>query len=129
LISRGDLGFIFKSQAILALTNTSISIAAIPFFGLVGAAAGLLTATIYNVSAIYVRHAKLVGQLEGVTEMFKQVQARLIFTGALLSITLYLGAQGKLSEFWSVALLISLFAIGITESLPRRVLLVMSRKQ
>jgi O-antigen/teichoic acid export membrane protein len=121
LISRGDLGFIFKSQAILALTNTSISIAAIPFLGLVGAAAGLLIATIYNVSAIYVRHAKLVGQLEGVMEMFKQVQARLIFTGALFSMTLYLGAQGKLSESWSVILLISLSAIGITESLPRRI--------
>lgn len=121
LISRGDLRFIFKSQAILALTNTSISIAAIPFLGLVGAAAGLLIATTYNVSAIYVRHANLVGQLEGVTEMFKQVQARLIFTGALFSITLYLGAQGKLSESWSVVLLISLFAIGITESLSRRI--------
>lgn len=129
LISRGDLRFIFKSQAILALTNTSISIAAIPFLGLVGAAAGLLIATIYNVSAIYVRHAKLVGQLEGVTEMFKQVQVRLIFTAALFSITIYLGTQSKLSESWSVGLLISLFAIGITESLPRRVLLVMSRKQ
>ncbi len=129
LISRGDLRFIFKSQAILALTNTSISIAVIPFLGLVGAAAGLLIATIYNVSAIYVRHANLVGQLEGVTEMFKQVQVRLVFTGALFSITLYLGAQGKLGEYWSVVFLISLLAIGITESLPRRVLLAMSRKK
>lgn len=128
LISRGDLRFIFKSQAILALSNTFISIAAIPFLGLIGAAIGLLTATIYNVSAIYIRHGHLLGQLEGMTNIFKRVLARFIVTGALFSITLYLGAQGELGKFWSVVLLISLFAIGITESLPRRIL-VAGRKQ
>jgi len=122
LISRGDLRFIFKSQAILALSNTFISIIAIPFLGLAGAAIGLLAATIYNVSAIYVRHGQLLGQVEGVANMFKGIAARFIVTGALFSITLYLGVQGELEKVWSAVLFIGLFAIGITESLPRRIL-------
>ena len=128
LISRGDLRFIFQSQAILALTNTFISIAAIPFLGLVGAAIGLLIATIYNVSAIYFRHGHQVGRVVDMVSTFKQVAVRFIVTGSLFSVTLYLGAQGELGKFWSVVLLISLFAIGITESLPRR-FLVMNRQQ
>jgi len=122
LISRGDLRFIFKSQAILALSNTFISIIAIPFLGLAVAAIGLLAATIYNVSAIYVRHGQLLGQVEGVANMFKGIAARFIVTGALFSITLYLGVQGELEKVWSAVLFIGLFAIGITESLPRRIL-------
>jgi len=122
LISRGDLRFIFKSQAILALSNTFISIIAIPFLWLAGAAIGLLAATIYNVSAIYVRHGQLLGQVEGVANMFKGIAARFIVTGALFSITLYLGVQGELEKVWSAVLFIGLFAIGITESLPRRIL-------
>jgi len=122
LISRGDLRFIFKSQAILALSNTFISIIAIPFLGLAGAAIGLLAATIYNVSAIYVRHGQLLGQVEGVANMFKGIAARFIVTGALFSITLYLGVQGELEKVWSAVLFIGLFAMGITESLPRRIL-------
>jgi O-antigen/teichoic acid export membrane protein len=122
LISRGDLRFIFQSQAILALSNTFISIVAIPFLGLVGAAIGLLAATIYNVSAIYVRHGQLLGQVEGVANTFKGVATRFIVTGALFSITLYLGVQGELEKVWSVVLFIGLFTIGITEPLPRRIL-------
>lgn len=122
LISRGDLRFIFQSQAILALFNTVISIVAIPYFGLVGAAIGLLIATIYNASAIYIRHGSQVGPVSGMASTFKSVAARFIVTGTLFSVTLYLGTQGELDEFWSVALLISLFAIGVTESLSRRFL-------
>jgi len=90
--------------------------------GLAGAAIGLLAATIYNVSAIYVRHGQLLGQGEGVANMFKGIAARFIVTGALFSLTLYLGVQGELEKVWSAVLFIGLFAIGITESLPRRIL-------
>lgn len=122
LISRGDLRFVFKSQAILALSNTFISIVAIPFFGLVGAAIGLLTATIYNVSAIYFRHGNQVGLIVGMASTFKSVTARFVVTGTLFAATLYLGASGELGTLWSLVLLIGLFAIGITESLTRRLL-------
>ena len=55
LIGRGDLHFIFRSQTILAITNVVVSLTLIPYIGLIGAAFGLLSATIYNVVAIYVR--------------------------------------------------------------------------
>ena len=122
LISRGDLKFVFKSQAILALSNTFISIVAIPFLGLVGAAIGLLTATIYNVSAIYFRHGSQVGRIAGMASTFKSVAVRFIVTGTLFAVTLYLGARGELGTLWSLVLLIGLCAIGITESLTRRLL-------
>lgn len=122
LISRGDLKFIFQSQAILALSNTVISIAAIPFFGLVGAAIGLLTATIYNASAIYIRHGSQVGRVVGMASTFKSVAARFIVTGTLFAATLYLGVRGELGALWSLVMLIALFAISITESLTRRLL-------
>ncbi len=122
LISRGDLKFVFKSQAILALSNTFISIVAIPFLGLIGAAMGLLTATIYNVSAIYFRHGRQVGRIAGMASTFKSVAARFIVTGTLFAVTLYLGARGELGTLWSLVLLIGLCALGITESLTRRLL-------
>lgn len=120
LISRGDLKFIFKSQAILALSNTFISLVAIPFLGLVGAAIGLMTATIYNVIAIYFRHCSQVGRIVGMSSTFKSVAVRFIVTGTLFAVTLYFGAHGDLDTFWSLVLLIGLCAIGITKSLTRR---------
>ncbi len=122
LISRGDLRFIFKSQAILALSNTFISMVTIPFLGLVGAAIGLLTATIYNVSAIYFRHDRQVGRIAGMASTFKSVAVRFIGTGTVFVAALYLGGRGKLGALWSLAFLIALCAIGITESLTRRLL-------
>ena len=55
LIGRSDLIFIFRTQAILATINILVCSATIPLLGLVGAAFGLLVATIFNVIAIYLR--------------------------------------------------------------------------
>ena len=55
LIGRHDLIFIFRVQALLAVVNVLASCVAIPLFGLVGAAIGLLVATGLNVVAIYLR--------------------------------------------------------------------------
>lgn len=122
LISRGDLRFIFRTQAILALSNIFISVGAIPFLGLAGAGIGLLAATIYNVSAIYFRYGRQVGPVVGMAITFKSVGMSFIVTGALFFVALYMGALGELGNFTSVVLLIGLFAIGITEPLLRRLL-------
>lgn len=122
LISRGDLGFVFKSQAILALINTVTSPLAIPFLGLLGAALGLLISTAYNATAIYIRHGHLVGRLEGGESIFKRVAARFTATLVLFAIVLYMGVQGEPVIMWSMALLVCLFAIGVTEPLSRRLL-------
>ena len=55
LIGRHDLIFVFRVQALLAVVNVLASCVAIPLFGLVGAAIGLLVATGLNVVAIYLR--------------------------------------------------------------------------
>lgn len=122
LISRGDLGFIFRSQAILALSNTFISVVAIPALGLAGAAAGLLAATTYNVAAIYLRHARLVGRLEEAGKLVERMtMLRFVIAGSLFSITMYLGAKGELGGSWTVVLLIGLLAMGSSEPLSRRI--------
>jgi hypothetical protein len=53
---------------------------------------------------------------------FKSVSVRFIVTGTLFAVTLYLGARGELGTLWSLVLLLGLCAIGITESLTRRLL-------
>jgi O-antigen/teichoic acid export membrane protein len=122
LVSRGDLGFIFRTQAILALSNIFISIVAIPALGLAGAAAGLLAATTYNVTAIYIRHARVVGRLEDVAKLFERGSVlRFVFAGSLFSITMYLGARGELGGIWTVVLIIGLLAMGSFEPLSRRI--------
>jgi O-antigen/teichoic acid export membrane protein len=52
LVGNEDLFFIFKTQSRLALINILASVALIPILGLIGAAFGLLIATLFNVIAI-----------------------------------------------------------------------------
>ena len=61
LIGRGDLKFIFRCNSIVAISNLLGSLLLIPQFGILGAAVGLLIATVYNVVAIYFRHERIVG--------------------------------------------------------------------
>lgn len=55
LIGANDLLFILRVQALLAITNVVISSLTVPFFGLIGAAFGLVIATSLNVVSIYRR--------------------------------------------------------------------------
>ena len=120
LISRGDMMFIFKSQAILALVNTTSSLLAIPFLGLLGAALGLLIATAYNAAAIYKRHGQLVGPFEGGKNISKRVVARFTITLLLFVLTLSMYFLGEPAVAWTITLLVCLLAIGATEPLTLR---------
>lgn len=124
LISRNDLGFIFRCQSVLALSNIIISASAIPFLGLTGAAIGLLAATIYNVVAIYLRHCDHVGRIDGIVTTLKDIAVRFLFTGIFFCMALYFGAQAELAELWLAILCIALFAIGMAEPLPRRIVTI-----
>jgi len=89
LIGRGELHFIFRSQAILAITNMVVTLALIPYIGLIGAAFGLLSATIYNVSAIYARCKAISGTFEGLGDALwgqrlRYAMAAALFTAAIL---------------------------------------------
>lgn len=83
LIGRGELQFIFRSQAILAITNVIVTLALIPYFGLIGAAFGLLAATIYNVFAIYARCKAISGAFEGLGDALRGQRLRYATTAAL----------------------------------------------
>ena len=55
LIGNNDLKFIFRTQFVLVSINILMTAVAVPFFGLVGAAFGLLMATFINFILIYLR--------------------------------------------------------------------------
>lgn len=90
LIGNGRLQFIFRSQAIVAATNIVISFLLVPYFGLTGAAIGLLCASSYNMIAVYLYHDRNVGKIEGILRSIRSVGLRYIgsiflFIGGILS--------------------------------------------
>jgi O-antigen/teichoic acid export membrane protein len=122
LIHRQDLGFIVKSQAILAFTNSAISIATIPLFGLLGAALGLLIATLYNVPAIYLRYQHKVAPIDGLTKLLAPTLIlRVALVLGLFVTTIYMGMSGRLSLLLAVMLGTSLFVMAITDPLIKRI--------
>ena len=122
LINLQDLGFIVKSQTILAFVNTAISILTIPLFGLLGAAIGLLIATLYNVPAIYRRYQRQVAPLNGLTKLLTSALIlRVAVALGLFAATIYAAMFGRLSLLLAVTLGASLFLMIIIEPLTRRI--------
>jgi hypothetical protein len=123
LINRQDLGFIVKTQTILALTNTTISIIAIPLFGLLGASIGLLIATLYNVPAIYLRYQRQIAPIDGISTLLNLTSVmRTTLALGLLGATIYVGVYDKLSLLVATALGASLCAVIATEPLAWRIM-------
>jgi O-antigen/teichoic acid export membrane protein len=88
LIGKEDMRFIFKTQATLAVTNVAASLLLIPLLGVLGAALGLLLATLYNASAIFKKGRHLTGNVRLTESVFRCLGARLpwacmLFTGAM----------------------------------------------
>ena len=122
LISRGDLRFIFKIHAIQALANTFISMAAIPLFGLLGAALGLLCATAYNVITIYLRHGRMVGENGGLLPVIKSHTGRYVITALLLATAILIGAARTVNYFAEAAILFSIAIIMMGDPLVHTLL-------
>ncbi len=115
LIGRGDLYFIFRSQAILAVTNVVVTLTLIPYFGLIGAAFGLLAATIYNVVAIYARCKASSDMFDGPKDILRGRRVRYIMTTALFAAAIILGIRGDENFVGVVAILFGLIAIMFRE--------------
>jgi O-antigen/teichoic acid export membrane protein len=122
LISRGDLGFILKTQVILAVVNVAVAAVAIPVMGLLGATLGLLSATAYNVMAIYLRHSRVVGKIVGVAAAIHSNRWRLFLATGLLAASVIAAAMSALNMPWTIGLLACSLALAATEALPRRLL-------
>lgn len=105
LIGRSDLRFIFRSQSIVAFTNTTASLVLIPFYGLLGAAFGLLCATAYNVVAIYCRHERVLGASGGVVAVTRAHSGRFLFTALLFSGAILIGS-GHIVDAYAVGIIL-----------------------
>lgn len=115
LIGRGDLHFIFRCQVILAVTNVVVSLMLIPYIGLIGAAFGLLSATIYNVAAIYVRCRDNSGTFVGLRDTLRGREVRYVLTGLLFAAAILLGITGKDGFIGLLGVLLGLTAIMVRE--------------
>jgi len=115
LIGRGDLHFIFRCQAILAVTNVVVSLMLIPYIGLIGAAFGLLSATIYNVVAIYVRCRDNSGTFVGLRDTLRGREVRYVLTGLLFAAAILLGITGEDSFIGLLGVLLGVVAIMVRE--------------
>ncbi len=113
LIGRGDLHFIFRSQTILAITNVVVSLTLIPYIGLIGAAFGLLSATIYNVVAIYIRCKD--GTLDGLSDTLRGRGIPYTLAVLLFAVSILLGITGEEGFIGLLGVLLSLAVIMTRE--------------
>ena len=113
LIGRGDLHFIFRSQTILAITNIIVSLTLIPYLVLIGAAFGLLSATIYNVVAIYVRCKD--GTFDGLSDTLRGRGLRYALAVLLFAAAILLGVKGEESFIGLLGVLLGLAVIMVRE--------------
>lgn len=117
LIGRGELQFIFRSQAILAITNIIVVLAIVPYFGVVGAGFGLLTATVYNVIAIYKRCKTDSTAFVEVGQLVRARPITLLLVGLLFTGAVLLGIRENGSDIYILLILIGLCVIAIREPL------------
>ena len=114
LIGRGDLGFVFRTQAILAATNIVASFVLIPLSGVVGAAVGLFVATAYNASAILLRARHVLSRLVGLRAVLWHSRVRYFAAAALFVASISWGISGAAS--WIILGLILVSSVAITAS-------------
>lgn len=91
LIGTEDMRFIFKTQATLAVTNVAASLLLIPLLGVLGAAFGLLLATLYNAVAILQKGRNLTGNAHLMNSVSHSLGARLPWACTLFVAAAYCG--------------------------------------
>lgn len=112
LIGRGDLGFIFRTQAILAGTNILASFMLIPLLGVVGAAAGLFVATAYNATAILLRARHVLSPHFGLRAILWHSRFRYFAAAALFAGSIAWGIGGAAN--WIILGVILISSVAIT---------------
>jgi len=86
LIRRGDLNYIFRLKAFLALLNVGISLLMVPLIGLLGAGIGIAVATLINTVSVFRRFSTSVESIGGdaVLAQWKQLPLLVGFVLMLL---------------------------------------------
>jgi O-antigen/teichoic acid export membrane protein len=115
LVARDDTGFLIRAHLTNAVSNVVCSLVLIPVLGLVGAAAGLFLATMWNSSAIWRRYKARVGGIAGIAELamgkWKKAGLMLLLFGAALSA----GVEGSVSLIYPAVIMAGVVLLVATE--------------
>lgn len=117
LIGHGAFRFILKSQTVVAVANGLASTLLIPKLGLVGAAIGLLIATMYNVVAIYSHYRRTIGLGGAPLHAASLSAGRLFMALGLLVVAISLGARPTINHAAMGAVLLAIAIVLIREPL------------
>ncbi|WP_310446585.1 oligosaccharide flippase family protein [Thiobacillus sp.] len=115
LIGRGDLGFVFRTQAILAVTNILASFVFIPLLGVAGAAVGLFVATAYNATAILLRARHVLSRLVGLRAALWHSRFRYFAAAVLFAASISWGVSDAASWIILGVILVGSVAISVSD--------------
>lgn len=122
LIAGNDLLFIFRTHMMLAVINIVASSMLIPLLGLLGAAFGLLLATGFNATAIYLRCRIGPAAYQGSAAALRRARRRIAMALVLLVATFVWTIAGD-GQIWVLALILLLAAVLMAgEPLPARII-------
>jgi len=116
LIRRGDLNYIFRLTALLAVCNILFSALSIPLLGLIGAGVGIVVATLANCVSVFRRYSMSVEPIQNVVSILGQRYLSLGVAVVLMvmipAVILQLFVWSKVIAF-SVAMAVILLAGGL----------------
>lgn len=115
LIGAEEMRFIFRTQAILAVTNVVASLCLIPLLGVIGAAAGLLLATAFNATAILRKSRAVTGNPGLAGHLLRSLQPRLVVAGVLFGLAVYCGLDASAAALLGPAVLLAVLAMALRE--------------
>ncbi|UCV06657.1 lipopolysaccharide biosynthesis protein [Dechloromonas denitrificans] len=115
IIGTENMGFIFRVQARLAVINAASSLSLIPVLGVLGAAFGLLLATLYNAIAILQKGKDLVGNDRLFKDLLRSMDPRIAVATMLFCAALYCGINSSVAVPLGVAVLASVVIVFVRE--------------
>lgn len=115
IIGTENVGFIFRVQARLAVINAASSLCLIPIFGVLGAAFGLLLATLYNATAILQKGKVLIGGGRFVAALLRSMVPRIAVAMILFGTAVYCGVSSSVTVLLELAVLISVLTMFVRE--------------
>ncbi len=116
IIGTEDMGFIFRIQARLAVLNAVASLCLIPILGVLGAAVGLLLATLYNATAILRKGKELLGNEHLIRDIRRGMEPRVALAAILFGMAFYCGVGNTLTLPLGLAVLASVLMMFVRES-------------
>lgn len=115
IIGTENMSFIFRVQARLAVINAASSLCLIPVLGMLGAAFGLLLATLYNAIAILEKGKELVGNDRLVRDLSHSMDPRIAVATMLFCAALYCGINSSVAVPLGLAVFASVLIVFVRE--------------